>query len=813
MLPEIIKDMKLEVKHFPTDFQAVIFRLWEMVPAQRIAKVLKTDEKTVCNLAEQMGLPEQKWLDKWFERGYISIIRGMWNMLPYEQIMELLDWSEERLDFILKEDDFLDVKLGGYVKHKFNCKPIYYRPLTEEEIEKTAKIKATMEKEILALEKAGVEPPFSFFEKRYAPLAEKKIREVVVDGSWTITGEKTGFEKDFAAEVKEIYGIDFSGSGNGKINISLDAKTEDEEYHEITIDDGLIEINAAKPIGVMRALNYLLDLAESSGCLSFDKKTYKRKTKIKTRFIYSFCGLYGDVLDKPSEISFPDELLKGYARQGINGVWIQGVLFKLAPYPFVEGKDDGWEMRLENLRKLTERAGRYGIKVYMYINEPRPLDPGFFETHPELRGAELVPNSVCLCSSRPETKEYLKTALQTVCKAAPELGGFITITQSENRTLCTSNAPDSPCPVCGKREAYEVTADILTVMANAVAEVSESIKFFVYAWVWASAFGDKLSKLMESLPKSVIILFVSENSIEFERGGVKNRIRDYSLSIVGPGEPAKKIWKDARSAGLEVAAKVQINNSWECSTAPFLPVYENVTQHMKNLIAEGIEHIMLSWTLGGYMSDNIRIASAYFFEDENQTENPYDAVLKTSYGDYADKVKKAVSHFCKGFAEYPFDCDHIYEGPSNAGASNLLYPEPTGLRATMTCFPYDDLKGWCSVYTPEILYTQYKKLCEEWEKGLEELDGLPGCEFYDMAVYGYTLFKASLNQITYYILREKGDTEAMQEIVKSEKELALTAYEIMLRNSSVGYEAANHYYVSRSTLREKVVQCDVLLDK
>ena len=82
-----------------------------------------------------------------------------------------------------------------------------------------------------------------------------------------------------------------------------------------------------------------------------------------------------------------------------------------------------------------------------------------------------------------------------------------------------------------------------------------------------------------------------------------------------------------------------------------------------------------------------------------------------------------------------------------------------------------------------------------------------------MAVYGYTLFKASLNQITYYILREKGDTEAMQEIVKSEKELALTAYEIMLRNSSVGYEAANHYYVSRSTLREKVVQCDVLLDK
>ena len=93
------------------------------------------------------------------------------------------------------------------------------------------------------------------------------------------------------------------------------------------------------------------------------------------------------------------------------------------------------------------------------------------------------------------------------------------------------------------------------------------------------------------------------------------------------------------------------------------------------------------------------------------------------------------------------------------------------------------------------------------------MNGMSLCEFYDMAVYGYTLFKGALNQITYYILREKGDKTAMNEIVKSEKNLALTAYEIMLRNSSVGYEVANHYYVSRSTLREKIVQCDVLLSK
>ena len=315
------------------------------------------------------------------------------------------------------------------------------------------------------------------------------------------------------------------------------------------------------------------------------------------------------------------------------------------------------------------------------------------------------------------------------------------------------------------------------------------------------------------MPKNVILLQVSETGIAFERGGVSNTVSDYSLSIVGPGEASKDLWQTARKHGLEVGAKVQINNSWECSTAPFLPVYENVTQHMQNLIAEGIEHVMLSWTLGGYISDNIKIASAYFFEDLENFEDPYNSVLENSYGEYADVVKTAVSHFCKGFAEYPFDMMHIYDGPSNSGVANLIYPVPTGLKPTMTCYPYDDVTDWCGgVYTPEILESQYAKLCDEWEKGLAVLENMPVCEFKDMAFYGYTLFKGSLNQIRYYMLRDGvPDQAAMDELVKSEKELALMAYEIMLRNSAVGYEAANHYYVTRTSFMEKVVNCDYLL--
>jgi len=131
----------------------------------------------------------------------------------------------------------------------------------------------------------------------------------------------------------------------------------------------------------------------------------------------------------------------------------------------------------------------------------------------------------------------------------------------------------------------------------------------------------------------------------------------------------------------------------------------------------------------------------------------------------------------------------------------------------MTCYPYDDVEDWCGgVYTPEILEAQYDKLCAEWEKGLDLLQNMPVCEFKDMAFYGYTLFKGALNQIRYYRLRDENPDKAkMDALVRSEKELALMAYEIMLRNSAVGYEAANHYYVTRTSFVEKVVNCDYLL--
>ncbi len=47
-----------------------------------------------------MGLePDSSFGNLWLERGYVTIIRRNWHLLPYEQLLELLDWTVEEMDF------------------------------------------------------------------------------------------------------------------------------------------------------------------------------------------------------------------------------------------------------------------------------------------------------------------------------------------------------------------------------------------------------------------------------------------------------------------------------------------------------------------------------------------------------------------------------------------------------------------------------------------------------------------------------------------------------------------------------------------
>jgi len=313
----------------------------------------------------------------------------------------------------------------------------------------------------------------------------------------------------------------------------------------------------------------------------------------------------------------------------------------------------------------------------------------------------------------------------------------------------------------------------------------------------------------------VILMSNRESLIPTFIGGVRGKVHDYSVSICGISPVARRQWMYARSRGHQVAAKMQINNSWECSTIPYLPVYSLLVQNVQELAEAGVEHLMLSWTLGGYPSPSIKVVSELFFETMGEEESvDLGKVYRSLYGDYAKQVQEAADVFSDAFKEFPFDIQTLYVGPQNGGASNLLFAKPTGLAATMTCYAYDDLAAWQAMYPEDIFENQFKVLCDKWKLGLDRLADMPECEFKDIAHATYIQFKASYNQIRFIRCRDRylseGGTQAkeiIQQVLCNETELAKELYHIMRRNPSIGFEAANHYYYTQGMLLEKVLNC------
>ena len=220
---------------------------------------------------------------------------------------------------------------------------------------------------------------------------------------------------------------------------------------------------------------------------------------------------------------------------------------------------------------------------------------------------------------------------------------------------------------------------------------------------------------------------------------------------------------------------------------------------MEQIKKEGVRHLLVSWTLGGYPCANIAAAAQSFYQ-------------KCDYSIEDLPSFACQTEFSKAFREFPFHYHVLYFGPQNAGPSNLLYPEPSGYKATMTCFAYDDLETWRQIYPEDVFESQFEKLCKGWEKGLSLLPENDSSEVPIMAEATYCLFRSSLNQIRFIRARDKGQNQVCTDLAKSELEIAKRMIDIMNKNASIGFEAANHYYFTKMQLAEKILNCQYIIE-
>ena len=122
---------------------------------------------------------------------------------------------------------------------------------------------------------------------------------------------------------------------------------------------------------------------------------------------------------------------------------------------------------------------------------------------------------------------------------------------------------------------------------------------------------------------------------------------------------------------MKVAAKLQLGNTWELAAVPYVPVEKLVAQHMVNLREEGVDGLMLGWTLGGYPSPNLEIAH-HPKRGRGGAAGGRGAAAWLPGASGASCARGRAWQQFSAVRRVPFDIGVVYTAPQQYGPANLL---------------------------------------------------------------------------------------------------------------------------------------------
>jgi hypothetical protein len=161
--------------HFPDRVHEFVWRNWNAVEPAKLGKIMGASAEDVTAIATSMGLPPAAAIPpEQRRRGYITLLRRNWHLLPYDQLLELVEMTPERLAFALREDDFLWIKLGSL---KPRSEPLRYQPPSETARRRAAEIRRVVEEDFGAAIQRPAEPRFEFVRKLSNPLPSMPPRQ------------------------------------------------------------------------------------------------------------------------------------------------------------------------------------------------------------------------------------------------------------------------------------------------------------------------------------------------------------------------------------------------------------------------------------------------------------------------------------------------------------------------------------------------------------------------------------------------------------------------------------------------------------
>ena len=159
-LPQGSAPPALPLPHFPDRLHAFVWRNWQLVPTDRLAKVVGAKPADILRIGKSMGLSKPPCITADQQgRSYITVLRRNWHLLPYEQLLELLDWPAEKLAYTLRHDDGVFWKFGSL---KPKCNPLKFTPESDAARTRSREIARLLAEELPSRVGGVGEPLFQF---------------------------------------------------------------------------------------------------------------------------------------------------------------------------------------------------------------------------------------------------------------------------------------------------------------------------------------------------------------------------------------------------------------------------------------------------------------------------------------------------------------------------------------------------------------------------------------------------------------------------------------------------------------------------
>ena len=98
--------------YFPSAAHKLVWRNWDLVPAERIAAALKCQVDAVTRLAVTMGLEPTQTPNRYESRTWFKVLCRNWDFVPFGQLTVLLNIPEAELRAMMINFYFVKNHLG-----------------------------------------------------------------------------------------------------------------------------------------------------------------------------------------------------------------------------------------------------------------------------------------------------------------------------------------------------------------------------------------------------------------------------------------------------------------------------------------------------------------------------------------------------------------------------------------------------------------------------------------------------------------------------------------------------------------------------